>query len=104
MPDKSNHRAGDRGKMAKARLALVGVGRRIMMRIGGYIRPDGWEPKDGRQRAIPVLGKVQELLRALPRRTRWVFTAAGAKYPLGDHHISERRLLASLRRVLTSSV
>lgn len=67
-----------------------------------HIRPkEGWRPKTGDQRAIPMSVRVRRVLESLPRRGRWVFTsAASKKYPRGDHHVSDRHLLASLKRVL----
>ena len=45
--------------------------------------------------------RVQEMLRMVPRKGRWVFTAARSKkYPKGDHQFSDRHLLVSLKRVL----
>ena len=45
--------------------------------------------------------RVKHLLKARPRRHRWVFTAAASlKYPNGDRQISERRLLEYLKRQL----
>jgi integrase/recombinase XerD len=66
------------------------------------IRPkDDWQPKTGDQRAVPLTTRVRQVLQALPRRGRWVFTAAAsAQYPRGDHQFSDRHLLASLKRVL----
>jgi integrase len=61
---------------------------------------DGWRPKTGDQRAIP-LEPVRSLLEHLPHRARWVVTAApSSHFPKGDHQISERRLLQYLKRVL----
>ncbi|MDA1017343.1 MAG: tyrosine-type recombinase/integrase [Planctomycetota bacterium] len=60
-----------------------------------------WSPKSGDQRAIPMTARVQGLLRSKPHQHRWVFTAnASKKYPKGDHQVSERRLLRSLKRRL----
>jgi integrase len=66
------------------------------------IRPkEGWRPKTGDQRSIPMAPRVQELLRSLSKQYRWVVTAAPSKeYPDGGRQISERRLLRSLKRVL----
>ena len=62
---------------------------------------DGWIPKTGNQRAIPMTDRVRRLLRSRRREHRWVFTAAPSRtYPNGDHQISERRLLRSLKRLL----
>jgi integrase len=67
-----------------------------------HIRPkEGWQPKTGDQRTIPMSPRIQEMLRSLPRRCRWIFPAAPSrKYPQGDHQFSDRHLLASLKRVL----
>lgn len=62
---------------------------------------DGWAPKTGDRRAIPMSPRVRALLESWPRRGPWVFTAApSAQYPKGGHQISERHLLVSLKRVL----
>ena len=68
-----------------------------------HVRPKpGWKPKTGDQRSIPLSAKLKQLLEKLPRQTERVLTApASKKYPKGDHPISERRLLKSLKRVLT---
>jgi integrase len=67
-----------------------------------HIRPKGdWKPKTGDQRAVPMSPRVHSELQNLPRRSDWVVTApASERYPGGDHQISERRLLAALKRVL----
>lgn len=66
------------------------------------IRPkDDWKPKTGDQRAIPLSEEARAQLNELPRRHRWVVTAASSPtYPEGDHQISERRLLRYLKQVL----
>lgn len=62
---------------------------------------DDWTPKTGDQRAIPMTDRVCRLLRSRRHEHRWVFTAAPSQtYPNGDHQISERRLLRSLKRLL----
>jgi integrase len=75
----------------------VDLGRNVL-----HVRPkDGWRPKTGDQRAIPMTARVRSVLERLPRRGRWVFCARpSGKYPRGDHQVSERRLLAALKRVL----
>lgn len=67
-----------------------------------HIRPkDDWTPKTGDQRAIPMTDRVRKLLKGRRHEHRWVFTAAPSKkYARGDHQISERRLLRSLKRLL----
>lgn len=66
------------------------------------IRPkDGWKPKTGDQRVVPIQPVVRKLLLGLPRRCPWVLTSASSsRYPQGDHQISERRLLQYLKRIL----
>lgn len=67
-----------------------------------HIRPkDNWKPKTGDRRAVPISPLARQILEAQSRKSRWVVTAApSAKYPKGDRQISERRLLAYLKRVL----
>jgi integrase len=67
-----------------------------------HIRPkDGWKPKTGDIRSVPMTNRVMAMLTALPRKGRWVFTAARTKaHPEPDRQISERRTLVSLKRVL----
>ncbi|HVX62266.1 MAG TPA: site-specific integrase, partial [Pirellulales bacterium] len=75
----------------------------IDLRLGVVkIQPkDAWQPKTGDQRVIPMSPRVRASLSALPRRCRWVVTAAPSSlYPDGKHQISERRLLEYLKRVL----
>jgi integrase len=66
------------------------------------IRPkDGWKPKTGDQRTIPMSRDARAQLECLPRGARWVATAAPShRYPDGKHQISDRRLLQYLKRVL----
>jgi len=62
---------------------------------------EGWKPKMGDQRAIPMTPAVRAVLERLPHKAKWVVTAASStKHPKGDHQISERRLLEYLKRVL----
>jgi integrase/recombinase XerD len=67
-----------------------------------HVRPkNGWQPKTGDQRAIPMSIRVRTTLESLPHKSGWVFNAApSAKFPKGDHQFSERHLLTSLKRVL----
>ena len=67
-----------------------------------HVRPkDGWQPKTGDQRAVPMTPRVRALLEPRPRRNRWVVTSPPSpRYPRGDHQLSERRLLLALKRVL----
>ncbi len=66
-----------------------------------HIRPkEGWNPKTGDQRVIPMQ-TVRQVLEQLPRRSQLVLTAApSSHFPAGDHQISERRLLQYLKRIL----
>jgi integrase len=67
-----------------------------------HVRPKGdWKPKTGDQRAVPMSPRIRCELEKLPRRSDWVVTApASERYPAGDHQVSERRLLAALKRDL----
>lgn len=67
-----------------------------------HIRPkDGWKPKSGDQRAIPMTDRLYAMLSTIPRRGRWVFTArVTARHPEVGRQISERRLLQYLKRIL----
>lgn len=67
-----------------------------------HIRPkDNWTTKTGNVRSIPISDRARGVLQKQPRHSRWVFTArASPKYPQGDHQVSERRLLESLKRTL----
>ena len=63
---------------------------------------DGWKPKTGDERAVPMSPKLIMRLRRLPRRGKWVLTAkATKKYPQEGRQISERRALTALKRVLS---
>lgn len=67
-----------------------------------HIQPkDGWTPKTGDQRAVPLNDTIKGLLESLPKRWRWVVTMPpSARCPRPGRQWSERRLLASLKRVL----
>lgn len=68
-----------------------------------HVRPkDGWKPKTGDIRAIPLSPRAVELLASLPRHSKWVFTAQPRRSdPQGQRQISERRLLLHLKRLLS---
>lgn len=75
----------------------VDMGRSVLL----VREKEGWKPKTGDSRAVPLTPAAQAVLRALPKSSTWVFTSAPSrKYPRGDHQISERRLLQHLKRVL----
>ena len=62
---------------------------------------DGWKPKTGDERAVPMSPRLVTLLQSLPRQERWVLTAMKTKkYPDEGRQISERRALVALKRVL----
>ncbi len=62
---------------------------------------EGWKPKDGDQRSVPMSSRVRAMLEQLPRGSQWVVTApASEKYPTGDHKNLDRRALRTLKRVL----
>lgn len=61
----------------------------------------GWKPKTGDQRAVPISLAAQRVLAALPRRWSWVVTMPPSRrHPQAGRQWSERRLLATLKRVL----
>ena len=62
---------------------------------------EGWKPKTGDERAIPMTPAVRAVLERLPRKTNWVVNSPRSQqYPKGDHQMSERRLLAYIKVVL----
>lgn len=62
---------------------------------------DGWRPKTGDQRAIPLSPLAQAVLRGLPRTRRWVVTMPPSPAcPAAGRPWTERRLLAGLKAVL----
>jgi len=62
---------------------------------------EGWTPKTGNRRAVPMTAQVRETLDKLPRVHPWVFTAPPSRqYPSGGRRLSERLLLANLKRLL----
>jgi site-specific recombinase XerD len=67
-----------------------------------HIRPKpGWTTKTGNIRAVPLSVRARQVLETSPRQGRWVLTAPpSARYPQGGRQISERRLLAALKRLL----
>ncbi|MDG3005831.1 tyrosine-type recombinase/integrase [Paludisphaera mucosa] len=67
-----------------------------------HIRPKpGWTPKTGDRRAIPMSPRARATLEAMPRRGEWAFTAPSISgRPAEIRQMSDRRLLAALKRVL----
>lgn len=67
-----------------------------------HVRPKaGWKPKSGDARAVPMSPRARAVLEGLPRRWRWVLTAATRPGgPAGPAQISERRLLRLLKKLL----
>jgi integrase len=67
-----------------------------------HIRPkEGWSPKTGESRWVPMTDRVYEEFRDLPRTHHWVFTrGASTRYPDGGQQISPTRTLRSLKRLL----
>jgi integrase len=67
-----------------------------------HIRPkDGWKPKTGDQRVVPLGPELRSVLMVQPRCWRWVFTARpSAKCPVAGRQISDRRALSHLKTVL----
>jgi integrase len=62
---------------------------------------EGWRPKTGDERSLPMSAKLYSLLAGSPRRCQWVFTAPPSPaFPRGDHQLSERRLLEYLKKVM----
>lgn len=67
-----------------------------------HIRPkEGWSPKTGESRRVPMTDRVYEEFRNLPRTHHWVFTRGDStRYPDGGQQISPTRTLRSLKRLL----
>ncbi|BBO35232.1 hypothetical protein PLANPX_4844 [Lacipirellula parvula] len=62
---------------------------------------EGWKPKTGDQRVVPMGAELREVLVQQPRQWRWVFTARpSAKCPVAGRQISDRRALSHLKTVL----
>jgi integrase/recombinase XerD len=75
----------------------VDLGRNVL-----HVRAkEGWRPKTGDQRAVPMTPRVRALLESAPRPGRWVVTAPRSpRHPRGDGQVSGRRMLKALKRVL----
>jgi integrase len=67
-----------------------------------HVRPkEGWRPKSGDQRTIPLSPVAQAVVRGLARTWRWVVTMPpSAACPTAGRQWTERRLLAGLKAVL----
>jgi integrase/recombinase XerD len=67
-----------------------------------HIRPkDGWKPKSGDERVVPMSERLYEMLKTMPKNGGWVFTSRVTRqHPEAGRQISERRLLQYLKRVL----
>jgi len=67
-----------------------------------HIRPkEGWKPKSGNERVVPMIERLYEMLTEMPPVNRWVFTARVTKaHPEAGRQISERRLLQYLKRLV----
>jgi site-specific recombinase XerD len=62
---------------------------------------DGWRPKTGDERVVPLSPKARQVLESLPQRWPCVLTMPPSRFhPEPGRQWSERRLLAILRRVL----
>ena len=67
-----------------------------------HIRPkEGWKPKTGDQRCVPMSPAVRELLATLPKTAAWLVPMPPSRtHPGTGRQWSEKRLLNSLKRVL----
>jgi integrase len=62
---------------------------------------DGWKPKTGDERIVPLSPELKQILGRLPRAYRWVMTMPGSnRHPGPGRQWTERRLLAELKKVL----
>jgi len=62
---------------------------------------DGWRPKSGDQRQVPISNAARAVLDALPRKWLWVTTMPATKqHSLPGRQWTERRLLSMLKAVL----
>jgi len=69
-----------------------------------FVSRPGAQTKGCHDRKVPLHARLREILQDLSKRKRqWLFTAAPSrKYPEGNHHISDKRLNARLKRVINS--
>lgn len=67
------------------------------------IRPkEGWRPKSGDERAVPINVRLHAGLSNLKRKGKWVFQHHANKESDPDRQVADRRLLAYLKRLLSS--
>ncbi len=68
-----------------------------------HVQPkDGWKPKSGDVRIVPISPRLAQLLHELPRQGRWVLTSPKTrKYPVNDRQIAKSTTHAALKRVLS---
>ena len=64
---------------------------------------EGWKPKSGDERAVPLSPTALKILEEQPKRWKWVVTMPQSKqHPKPGRQWTERRLLVLLQRVLKS--
>jgi len=62
---------------------------------------EGWRPKSGDTRVVPMSPTVRDVLAMRPKKAKWAFTSVPTpKYPGTDRQVSERSLLQYLKRIL----
>jgi integrase/recombinase XerD len=62
---------------------------------------EGWRPKSGDERVIPLSAELCRVLRGLPRSSQWVFTAwSSSRCAASDRQVSDRLALTHLKKVL----
>jgi site-specific recombinase XerD len=62
---------------------------------------EGWKPKTGDQRAVPISPTVAAVLATLPKRWPWIVTMPGTRqHPAPGRQWTERKALSGLKRVL----
>jgi integrase len=103
--------SGDR-KLQYAILAMTGLraGELVMLRPrdvdldGGWIHVaarEGWQPKTGASRTIPIPPKLREMLATVPKTSRPYFFCASPspKYPDGGHQINPKHMLEDFQKL-----
>ena len=62
---------------------------------------EGWRPKSGDERVIPISPKLRAFLEGRKRHGRWILTAkATSTHPSLDRQVNPRRALIALKRIL----